>query len=112
MGISSGFCYHVVQKVYIFGKIFKLRPRDQFGLATPILDVDLNFPSFQLFIIEPSSERSTKHKYEDLKKNMKYKIYPVRNDRGKLAPIRRIRSFNFNQVSCSIFLLRYTEVLQ
>ncbi len=27
------FCYNVAQKVNIFGKLSKLRPRDQFGLA-------------------------------------------------------------------------------
>jgi hypothetical protein len=28
--ISSGFCYYAAQKVYIFTKFFKLRPKDQF----------------------------------------------------------------------------------
>ncbi len=36
--ISSIFCCIAAQKVYIFGKIFKLRPRHQFGLATPGLN--------------------------------------------------------------------------
>jgi hypothetical protein len=35
--ISSGFCCHAAQKAYKFGKIFKLRTRDQFRLATPDL---------------------------------------------------------------------------
>ncbi len=35
--ISSDFCRIVAQKVNIFGKIFKLWPRDRFGFATPAL---------------------------------------------------------------------------
>jgi hypothetical protein len=42
--ISSGFCYHAARKAYNFGKIFKLRPKDQFGFATPDLkDMKVNF---------------------------------------------------------------------
>ncbi len=33
---SSDFCYFAAQKVYIFGKFFKLRLTDQFGLATQV----------------------------------------------------------------------------
>lgn len=38
---SSGFCYHVAQKASSFSKTFKLRPKSQFGLATP----DFNIPN-------------------------------------------------------------------
>jgi hypothetical protein len=35
--IFSGFCYNVAQKVNIFGKFSKMRPKDRFGLATPTI---------------------------------------------------------------------------
>jgi hypothetical protein len=41
--ISSGFCYHAAQKAYNFVKIFKLRPKDQFGLATHVLNLPKSY---------------------------------------------------------------------
>ncbi len=64
MCISSVFCCICGQKVNICGKIFKLRPKNQFGLTT--LDIAIHFWSNQLqtndlikisFTLEKESER-------------------------------------------------------
>jgi hypothetical protein len=52
--ISSGFPYHAAQKAYNFGKIFKLRPKDRSGLATPVLKY------FFIFIIDELTEDEEK----------------------------------------------------
>jgi hypothetical protein len=45
-GCISSRCYYAAQKVYIFGKFFKLRPTDQFGLATPDLYIPIILSTF------------------------------------------------------------------
>jgi hypothetical protein len=36
------FCYFAAQKVNIYGKFFELRPKDEFGLATPSVKNEKN----------------------------------------------------------------------